>query len=90
MIIKEYTCPMHPQIVQPNPGSCPICGMALEPQIGGAKDEEDTELKNMSFRFWVGLVLTLPIIFLVLFQISLFGYSAWIQATEVDPENWTG
>lgn len=91
MIIKEYTCPMHPQIVQPNPGSCPICGMALEPQIGGAKDEEDTELKNMSFRFWVGLVLTLPIIFLVLFQISLFGYSAWIQATLATPVVlWSG
>ena len=89
---REYTCPMHPQIVQPNPGSCPICGMALEPRTGGGvEDEENAELKNMSLRFWIGLILTLPIIFLVLFQISLFGYSAWIQAILATPVVlWSG
>ncbi|MBS0629514.1 MAG: cadmium-translocating P-type ATPase [Verrucomicrobia bacterium] len=59
---KEYTCPMHPQIRQPTPGHCPICGMNLEPTI--PSDEEDVELKQMSRRFWVGAILTLPIFFL--------------------------
>lgn len=53
---------MHPQIRQPSPGQCPICGMNLEPTI--PTDEEDVELKNMSRRFWIGLILTIPIPFL--------------------------
>ncbi len=53
---------MHPQIRQPTPGHCPICGMNLEPTI--PSDEEDVELKAMTRRFWIGLVLTLPIFFL--------------------------
>lgn len=64
---KEYTCPMHPQIVQPNPGSCPICGMALEPTIA-SENEEDPELKNMTRRFWVGVLLTIPVIVLVFLE----------------------
>jgi heavy metal translocating P-type ATPase len=67
---KEYTCPMHPQIRQPNPGQCPICGMNLEPTIA-SEDDEDLELKNMTRRFWIGLILTLPIIILVLFESKL-------------------
>lgn len=58
---SEYTCPMHPQIVQPKPGSCPICGMALEPKVFTAEQEENVELKEMKRRFWVSLFLTLPI-----------------------------
>lgn len=55
----EYTCPMHPEIVRSEPGSCPICGMALEPRsIAG--DEENPELTDMTRRFWVSLILTLP------------------------------
>ena len=69
MMKKEYTCPMHLQIVQTHPGSCPICGMALESRTGdGPEDEENAELKNMSLRFWIGLILTLPILLIVLFQ----------------------
>ena len=65
---KEYICPMHPQIVQPNPGSCPICGMRLELKTKGADSEEDDdELKDMSRRFWIGLFLTIPILLLVNF-----------------------
>lgn len=60
----EYTCPMHPQIVKPDPGSCPICGMALEPVMPKAQEEENVELKAMSRRFWIGLVLALPIVIL--------------------------
>ena len=55
-----YTCPMHPEIRQVGPGSCPICGMALEPEAGGADD--GGELKSMSRRFWIAALLTLPIV----------------------------
>ena len=59
-----YTCPMHPEIRQTGPGSCPICGMALEPVEITADAGPNHELADMSRRFWVGLVLTLPIFFL--------------------------
>ena len=56
-----YTCPMHPQIRQPAPGSCPICGMALEPEMPTADQGPSHELVDITRRFWVGLVLTLPV-----------------------------
>src|SRR5688572_23496103 len=56
-----YTCPMHPEIRQIGPGSCPICGMALEPDIATADSGPNPELADMSRRFWIGLVLTLPV-----------------------------
>ena len=56
-----YTCPMHPQIKQVGPGSCPICGMALEPETVSLDDKPDPELAEMNRRFWIGLVLTLPV-----------------------------
>ena len=58
----EYTCPMHPEIVRAEPGSCPICGMALEPRTVTAAAEENPELRDMSRRFWVGVVLTVPLL----------------------------
>ncbi|HEX5136389.1 MAG TPA: copper-translocating P-type ATPase [Planctomycetota bacterium] len=57
----EYTCPMHPEIVRQGPGSCPICGMALEPRVPTAAAEENPELADMRRRFLVSLVLTLPV-----------------------------
>jgi len=57
-----YTCPMHPQIRQVGPGACPICGMALEPLIATAETGPNPELLDMRRRFWIGLVLTLPVI----------------------------
>ncbi|HHQ48656.1 MAG TPA: heavy metal translocating P-type ATPase [Acidobacteria bacterium] len=57
----EYTCPMHPEIVRDEPGSCPICGMGLEPRTVTLDEEENAELKDMTRRFWVSLVLTLPV-----------------------------
>ncbi|MBU1385053.1 MAG: heavy metal translocating P-type ATPase [Alphaproteobacteria bacterium] len=56
-----YTCPMHPQIRQEGPGSCPICGMALEPETVTAEAPVNHELIDFTRRFWVGLVLTLPV-----------------------------
>ncbi|MDB5414460.1 MAG: heavy-metal transporting P-type ATPase [Rubritepida sp.] len=56
-----YTCPMHPQIRQPGPGSCPICGMALEPETPSAEAGPNPELVDFTRRFWIGLVLTLPV-----------------------------
>lgn len=73
----EYTCPMHPKVLQPKPGSCPFCGMALEPKTITAHSQEDAELKKMTYRFWIGLVCTLPIFFLMFVSIP---FSMEIQA----------
>src|SRR5713226_6278144 len=59
----EWTCPMHPQIVRGEPGFCPICGMALEPRTVSL-DEQNPELDDMSRRFWVSLVFTVPVFLL--------------------------
>ena len=56
-----YTCPMHPEIRQVGPGSCPICGMALEPETVSLEDGPDPELIDMSRRFWWSALLTLPL-----------------------------
>jgi len=66
-----YTCPMHPEIVQPGPGSCPKCGMALVP-VGGA-EEDKTELRDMTRRFWVSAVLSAPLV--VLAMAPYFGFA---------------
>ena len=58
----EYTCPMHPEIVRSEPGSCPICGMALEPRMVTAAQEENPELRDMTRRFWISVVLTVPLL----------------------------
>jgi Cu+-exporting ATPase len=62
----QYTCPMHPEIVQDGPGSCPLCGMALEPVTVTAEEEKNPELEDMSRRFWVSLVLSVPVLFLAM------------------------
>lgn len=82
-----YTCPMHPEVQQDHPGDCPTCGMALEPmEATGAED--DTELRDMSRRFWIGLVLTLPIFIIAMGQhlpgnpigkLIPAGISQWIE-----------
>ena len=59
-----YTCPMHPEIRQVGPGNCPICGMALEPEMPSADVGPNPELADMTRRFWVGLVLSLPVLVL--------------------------
>lgn len=57
-----YTCPMHPQIRQIGPGTCPICGMTLEPEVATEATGPSAELVDMTRRFWIGLVLTLPVL----------------------------
>ncbi|HEX2559509.1 heavy metal translocating P-type ATPase, partial [Phenylobacterium sp.] len=56
-----YTCPMHPEVRQEGPGSCPICGMALEPELFSADTEPNPELKDFGRRFWIGLAFALPV-----------------------------
>ena len=60
----EYTCPMHPKVAERGPGSCPICGMALEPRTVIADEGEDPELVSMTRRFWASLVLAIPLFLL--------------------------
>src|SRR5678815_3797429 len=61
----KYTCPMHPEIVQDGPGSCPKCGMALVPMDAGA-EEDDSELRDMTRRFWASAVLSIPLLFMTM------------------------
>ena len=61
----RYTCPMHPEIVQVGPGSCPICGMALVP-IAGTGATDDSELRDLTRRFWIGVVLSVPLVLLAM------------------------
>src|SRR5215472_7092909 len=63
---SRWTCPMHPQIVRQEPGSCPICGMALEPIMPVGGEAANPELRDMTRRFWVGLALSLPLIVLAM------------------------
>ena len=58
----QWTCPMHPEIVRDAPGSCPICGMALEPLMPAAVSGESAELRDMTRRFWIGTLLALPVV----------------------------
>jgi Cu+-exporting ATPase len=67
----EYTCPMHPEIVRIGPGSCPLCGMALEPKVFSLDAEEgNSELRDMTRRFWVCLALSLPVFLLAMAEMS--------------------
>ena len=79
-----YTCPMHPEIRQVGPGSCPICGMALEPVEVSAEAQPNHELADMTRRFWIGLVLTLPI-----FVLEMGSHIPWLGLGHIVPERWS-
>ena len=61
-----YTCPMHPEIEQDHPGACPKCGMTLESKTVGPEEEEQRETRSLSRKFWVALILTIPVLFLAM------------------------
>ncbi len=90
---QEFTCPMHPEIRQIGPGSCPICGMALEPVTVSADTGPSAELVDMTRRFWVGLALALPVfalemgghLFPSLHQVISPEVSTWIQFALATP-----
>jgi Cu+-exporting ATPase len=69
---EEWTCPMHPEVVRSGPGSCPICGMALEPRTITAEEPENHELKDMTRRFWVSVALSVPIVAVAMGE--MFGF----------------
>jgi Cu+-exporting ATPase len=79
-----FICPMHPQIRQAGPGSCPICGMALEPELTTLDAPPNPELADMTRRFWVGLVLSLPVVILEMGGHLVRGYG-WLDQTAA---NW--
>ncbi len=88
----DWVCPMHPEVVRPTPGTCPICGMALEPRSGAA-DAENPELADMTRRFWVSLVPTVPLFAVAMSEMlpgqpvehALGGAYAWVQALLATP-----
>jgi Cu+-exporting ATPase len=75
-----YTCPMHPEIRQVGPGPCPICGMALEPDIVTADSGPNPELADMTRRFWIGLVLAIPVVVLEM-GVHFVGIHNWVDPT---------
>jgi Cu+-exporting ATPase len=79
-----YTCPMHPEIRQKGPGSCPICGMALEPEIASADSGPNAELIDMTRRFWWGLALAAPV-FALEMSGHLFNLHQWLSP---QASNW--
>jgi Cu+-exporting ATPase len=90
---SEYTCPMHPEVRQIGPGSCPICGMALEPRTASAEDESP-ELAEMTRRFWISAALTAPLLLLMIADMTpgrpahglLAGpAAAWLQMALATP-----
>ena len=87
----EYTCPMHPEIRQIGPGTCPICGMGLEPTVMTAETGPNPELVDMTRRFWIGLALTVPVVVLEMGGHLGLGHlidprlSGWIQLVLATP-----
>src|SRR5687767_8400473 len=94
-----YTCPMHPEIRQVGPGTCPKCGMALEPAVASAEDQPNPELIDMTRRFWIGAALTAPVFVLAMiehlpglhFETVSPGVSGWTQfALSLPVVLWAG
>jgi P-type Cu+ transporter len=92
----EYVCPMDPEVVSDKPGPCPICGMALEPRTtaAGAPEEDDTELRSMRLRFWIGTALTIPLLVVSmggmvtsgwLHEFDMVRESAWLELALAAP-----
>ena len=91
---QKYTCPMHPEVIRDAPGSCPICGMALEPLTVSLEDEKNPELVDMTRRFWVAVALSIPVFVLgmsdlipgqPLQQVIPMRTLAWVQLVLATP-----
>jgi Cu+-exporting ATPase len=80
----QWTCPMHPEIVQDTPGSCPICGMALEPMVPGAVGTDDPELRDMQRRLWFSAALALPLLVIGMADLAFPG-AVWVQLALATP-----
>lgn len=77
-----YTCPMHPQIELDGPGQCPICGMSLEPNtVQPDAEEDDTELRGMTLRFWVSTALSVPVLFISMLPMIGVPVDHWLGST---------
>ena len=92
-----YTCPMHPEVRQDHPGDCPKCGMALEPATpsAGAAEEDNSELRDMTRRFWIGAVLAAPVFLLAMAHVvpavsarAESPASRWLQLALTVPVVW--
>jgi Cu+-exporting ATPase len=89
----EYTCPMHPEVIQPGPGACPLCGMALEPRLVTAEEEASPELRDMQRRFRVSLALSAPLLVLAMADMlpgmpmrhALGGSLQWVELVLATP-----
>ncbi len=73
-----YTCPMHPEVEQMGPGSCPKCGMALEPKFATAAQEGNPELADMTRRLWVSLVFAVPVLVLAMGELVGLDFAMWL------------
>jgi Cu+-exporting ATPase len=76
-----YTCPMHPEVEQDHPGDCPKCGMALEPKhVAADTEEDDTELRDMTRRLWIGTALTLPVFIVAMAHVvPAWSHAEWLN-----------
>jgi Cu+-exporting ATPase len=92
-LTTQYVCPMHPEVVSDRPGSCPKCGMALEPRTVSLEEGPSAELVDMSRRFWIGVALTLPLFLLHLAHLLFAArlpvldapWVAWVQCALATP-----
>ncbi|SDR33320.1 heavy metal translocating P-type ATPase [Pseudovibrio sp. Tun.PSC04-5.I4] len=75
---QEYTCSMHPEIVQKGPGECPICGMALEPTSVSANDEPSHELIDFTRRFWLSIICSIPLLAITMGSLIGLPFRSWI------------
>jgi Cu+-exporting ATPase len=89
----QYTCPMHPEVIRDEPGDCPICGMALEPMTVEITEAPNPELTDMTRRFWISLVLSIPLLAIVMGDMLpgrvvdsvLGGARAWLEVALATP-----
>ena len=78
-----YICPMHPEIEQNHPGTCPICGMALEPKTVVACPEDDSELRDMTRRFWVAIAVAVPVLLLAMLPMIGVPPHQWLAVSQL-------